>query len=198
MRILPFFLAETYDPYDKGYLYPADSLNPQFLVLKRNGVFQEYDSVNQSHGRWYVNKEGKSLALVYEQQNGIAVPEERRSPLFRYHLYAFSPDSLKLGIQGRHGMIEKLYLKEGISYSPVFMGDSNAMEQTEEVFPVDSMGDWAEDSLVGTPIFSKDSLQIPAAVKDTLTDSIVFEADTSDWLSKKDSLLLQGDSLNRR
>ncbi|MDX2246372.1 MAG: hypothetical protein SF052_06340 [Bacteroidia bacterium] len=103
-------LHQTYDPYNGGQYYPADSLNPQFLVLKPDGTFREYDTLNQSQGRWLINRSRDRIAKVYILQNRIEVPEDRQVPEFRYQILTHTPDSLQLSIQGRHGMLRLTYL----------------------------------------------------------------------------------------
>lgn len=104
-------LSQTYDPYNGGYTYAADSLNPQFLVLHRDGTFHEYDTINYSEGTWLVNKERDHIAKVYSIQNKTEIPQDQQIPSFRYHIQKRNTDSLQLAIQGRHGMLLLTYLR---------------------------------------------------------------------------------------
>ncbi|MEZ4774971.1 MAG: hypothetical protein R3D00_17440 [Bacteroidia bacterium] len=104
-------LSQTYDPYNGGLTYDADSLNPQFLVLHRDGTFREYDTINYSTGHWLVNKSRDRIAKVYAIQNGTEIPEEQQIPSFRYEIQTRNTDSLALTIQGRHGMLRLTYIR---------------------------------------------------------------------------------------
>lgn len=104
-------LLKTYDPYDGGYVIPAESNNPRFLTFFRDGRFLEYDNRNYNDGGYLIHDSKKSMALIYDIQNGFRVPPHRKDSLFRYQFLLQSEDSLKLGIMGRHGLVEKTYYK---------------------------------------------------------------------------------------
>ena len=111
-------LTQIYDPYDGGKTIIRDSLNPEYLIVGKDGAFKEYDNENHSEGRWFINKDKTRMALLYEVQNGMTVeadsgkkaremPEELR---YRYEIREISREKLVLAIQGRHGMVEKTYV----------------------------------------------------------------------------------------
>ena len=105
-------LIQSRDPYMGGQVYIQDPGNPQYILMHRNGAFKEHDNVNVSFGNWYTNKEKNRLALVYYIQNGLSVPDERQIIDYRYEIQKVSQDSLILGIQGRHGIVKKIYIND--------------------------------------------------------------------------------------
>lgn len=125
-------LQKTFDPYDGGKTLVRDSLNPQYLLVAKDGAFREYDNDNHSEGRWYINKDKTRMALVYDIQNGLTLENEPQSEPeemhYRYEIREVSPEKLVLAIQGRHGMVEKTYIQvemEGDTLS----ADSLLMQQ---------------------------------------------------------------------
>lgn len=87
------------------------------LELHTKGTFIEYDSLNHYSGLWYINKTKERLKLVYQIQNGDTVPEARQDTSFRYQLVKLSNDSLVIGKQGRHGIVQYNYLLQRDSTS---------------------------------------------------------------------------------
>ncbi|MEM7371221.1 MAG: hypothetical protein AAF587_21575 [Bacteroidota bacterium] len=104
-------LLKTYDPYEDGYVMLPEENNPHFLTFFRDGRFLEYDNRNYNDGSYLIHESKKSMALIYDIQNGIRVPPHRKDSLFRYQFLLQETDSLKLGILGRHGLVEKTYYK---------------------------------------------------------------------------------------
>lgn len=102
-------LVKSYDPYNKGYTYWADSSNLKCLVLKSDASFREFDKENKSEGSWYLNKEKNKLGFVYSLRNGVEINEDLQHLFFRYHIDTLYKDTLILAIQGRHGMLKQYY-----------------------------------------------------------------------------------------
>jgi hypothetical protein len=101
----------SFDPYNGGYYYPADSANRSFLIFASDGTFQEYDPFNYSKGNWYFNDDSTSLAFEYVVRNGtkVSLPSEE-SRRFSHRLLKIRPDSMVLAWQGRHGWVEETWL----------------------------------------------------------------------------------------
>lgn len=103
-------LVNIYDPYDGGKTIIKDSLNPEILVVSRDGSFKEYDKDNYSIGKWYLNREKSRMAMVYEKQNGMEVAKVDEEMQYRYEIREMTDSKLILAIQGRHGMVERTYM----------------------------------------------------------------------------------------
>lgn len=108
---LEWRLEQIYDPYNGGTTYQSDSLNPSFLSLNRKGKFAEYDTLNRREGKWYFHEDSTRIRLAYTQENGTKIIRSERDPDFRYVLKTLTEDSLVLAIQGRHGMVERIYIR---------------------------------------------------------------------------------------
>lgn len=109
--MLKWQLLKTYDPYEQGYTIFGEKDNPRFLVFFPDGRFLEYDNRNYNDGSYLIHEGKQAMALIYDIQNGFKVPPARRDSLFRYQLLRLESDTLKLGIQGRHGIVERTYFK---------------------------------------------------------------------------------------
>jgi hypothetical protein len=105
-------LVETFDPYQGGTLIPAEADNPTHLMLFQDGDFIEYDRRNYSSGHWSLDREADRMALTYQMQNNRSIPPPERDTLYRYQVQHHSPDSLVLGVQGRHGIVQLRYRDE--------------------------------------------------------------------------------------
>ena len=102
-------LLQIYDPYDGGVIIHPEADNPHYLIFFSRGRFLEYDSLNYNDGRWLIDPKANKLALIHEIENGHRIPPARQDTIFRYHLLQ-QGDTLRLGIQGRHGIVEETYL----------------------------------------------------------------------------------------
>ncbi|RMG27831.1 MAG: hypothetical protein D6730_06345 [Bacteroidetes bacterium] len=107
---LKWRLLYTYDPYNGGHTIYRDSLNPKYLVLARNGTFKSYDTLQSTQGRWYLNSEKTALALIDQRHTSKTAPTD--PVLYRHHIKKLTADSLILSWQGRHGMVEEVYIAE--------------------------------------------------------------------------------------
>lgn len=107
-------LHKIFDPYDGGKTIIRDSLNPEYLLVGKDGAFLEYDKDNHSEGHWYINKDKTRMALIYDIQNGVEVEDANKDMpeemYYRYEIREISAEKLVLAIQGRHGMVEKTYI----------------------------------------------------------------------------------------
>ncbi len=110
--ITRWVLHSTFDPYQQGTYYLGDAGNPEVLELASNGVFHEYDSVQQSYGQWFMNPADSTMSLRYEIRNNklIAASNHELSGRQQYRLMKMTGDSLILEVQGRHGMLVITYL----------------------------------------------------------------------------------------
>ena len=109
-------LAQMYDPYQKGYTYYGDTSNPAYLEIYRNGRFIRYQSDFISEGNWKLNRTKDKIALIYEIRNGVEVAEDLRDNFFRYEIANLSRDTFLLAVQGRHGMMKELWLRDTLNY----------------------------------------------------------------------------------
>lgn len=103
-------LMQIYDPYNGGQIIQKSNEEATFLILRKNGTFQEYDQENNNFGKWYVDKTKSSMALIYTTRNGKEV-KENPIPDFRHQIRKFNKDTLILAWQGRHGFVEQLYTR---------------------------------------------------------------------------------------
>ncbi|MEZ4825723.1 MAG: hypothetical protein R3C61_05420 [Bacteroidia bacterium] len=125
-----WILSQTFDPYNGGQVYVADSLNPQFWVLRRDGTFHEFDSLNNRFGLWKLNRNRDRLSKNYLAPNPEISPQSL-SPDFRYHLLNHTKDSLILAVQGRHGMLRFTYLR--------FLPEAELINLPTDSIPADSI-----------------------------------------------------------
>lgn len=105
-------LHSTFDPYQRGTYYLGDHSNPEMLELASDGIFHQYDSVQQSYGQWFMNAADSSMSFRYEIRNNklLTSSDPEASGRQRYKLMKMSQDSLILEVQGRHGMLVITYL----------------------------------------------------------------------------------------
>jgi len=104
-------LVETYDPYQGGTLIRPEVDNPTHLMLFQDGDFIRYDRRNYSSGQWALDRANDRMALTFRMQNNRRIPPAQRDTLYRYQIQHRSADSLVLGVQGRHGVVELRYRK---------------------------------------------------------------------------------------
>lgn len=104
-------LIETYDPYQDGILLRPESA--RYLTFYQDGEFLEHDPANYSTGQWQLSEDRDRLALTYAMQNNRRIPTAQRDTLFRYRIQYRSSDSLVLGVQGRHGIVQLRYRAAG-------------------------------------------------------------------------------------
>ncbi|MEO1451855.1 MAG: hypothetical protein AAFV07_20155 [Bacteroidota bacterium] len=112
-------LVRWFDPYNGGYTVPADSVYPRYLIFFADGGFIQYQGANYSDGQWLLSEDGQRMALVYAIQNGQRLTQARKDTTFRYQVISRGEDTLKLGIRGRHGVVEYTYAPARKSVLPV-------------------------------------------------------------------------------
>lgn len=177
-------LSLTYDPYDGGKTYAANEENPKYLIMKRDGSFREFDNYNQSSGHWYLNKLRDKFAMVYENRNNQEI--ENQDMQFRYQVEKNTRDTLILGIQGRHGMMQQIYTRvtpDSLTNEEVsehFLTDSinYATDSTQSIIPdstvnADTTRSAGPDSLMrDTTIWQMESIGDSADMDSTRKDSL--------------------------
>jgi hypothetical protein len=109
---LTWRLVQVYDPYQQNTYSPGDEGNPSFLRITRKGKFAEYDTLNYREGRWFLDTTRTKIRLAYTHENKTKIERADRDPYFRFQLVKLTKDSLVLGVQGRHGIVERTYLLE--------------------------------------------------------------------------------------
>ncbi|MFK7920930.1 MAG: hypothetical protein AB8H47_03190 [Bacteroidia bacterium] len=171
---LRYQLMLVYDPYKDKPVMMNQPQNTSFLDLYTSGAFNEYDSINQSSGLWFINKPQDRLKLVYQIENGDSVPVARQDTSFRYQLVKLSNDSLVIGKQGRHGIVQYTYLLQI---------DTTQFDTTQISSPIDSLQQ--QDTLTTKRTVPKNpmaagqnSLDRPAA-NQLIFDSLAY--DTCSW-----------------
>lgn len=108
-------LMETYDPYRGGTTTTPDPHNPTYLLIRQDGEFITYNRQTYSAGTWELQREEAQLALIYCIQNNHKVDSTTQDHTPRYQIQYHSPDSLVLGVQGRHGIVQMRYRHESVS-----------------------------------------------------------------------------------
>lgn len=156
---LTWKLVSIYDPYQKGTYYQTDSLNPQYLSFTRKGKFVEYDTAQYRKGRWAINQDSAGLRLSYTEIDGDEIPKDDQDTKFRFLLNEMSLDTLVLGLQGRHGIVKRTYLR---------------MKPIEPLMIKDTTVQPGEDNRSPAP----QTLELAEAVKIMLPDTI---QDTIAW-----------------
>lgn len=111
-------LVQWYDPYNEGYTVMSDTAYPRYLIFFNDGGFIQYQGSNYSDGEWVLAADNQKMALVYHIQNGTRMTASRRDTSFRYQILQQTEDTLKLGIRGRHGLVEYTYLPARRSILP--------------------------------------------------------------------------------
>lgn len=103
--------SKNFDPYNGGITTPADPENPVSLEFNADGTFIETEGKIQNKGKWIIEKRNQKLALIYTNQGNFQIPESQQKINLEYQIRKNTPDTLCLAIQGRHGFVEKYYVK---------------------------------------------------------------------------------------
>ena len=101
-------LAEIYDPYQGGISIIQANKAKEQLIFFQDGDFIRFDAFNYSEGKWTLNEDRKQLLLEYRMLNNQLYPKDQ-GQAFSFELLVHQPDSLVLGIMGRHGQVEYRY-----------------------------------------------------------------------------------------
>ena len=178
---LHYRLDQIFDPYMDKPRKMGKSQSLANLELHTQGTFAEYDSINRYSGLWYINKTKERIKLVYQVQNGDTVPEARQDTSFRYQLVKLSNDSLVIGKQGRHGIVQYTYLLQI---------DSTSFDSSFVSTPLDSLA--KADSAI-TKVDSTNKRSVPknpmaagqASLDQAAANQVLFDStanDTSIWM----------------
>lgn len=175
---LSYRLQQIYDPYLSVPRKAETEEKPKYLILHTSGTFLEYDAFNQNQGRWYVNKTKERLKLVYEVENGIEIPPTSQDSSFRYQLVKLSQDSLVIGKQGRHGIVQYTYLlqPDSIMQEAMLPSQPETDSVIADTVKLDSIPKIRKAP--SNPMVSAESLSQDAA-NQLLFDSLVY--DTCSW-----------------
>ncbi|MEM6345285.1 MAG: hypothetical protein AAF927_15445 [Bacteroidota bacterium] len=177
---LHYQLDQIFDPYMDKPRKMGKGQSLKNLALHTQGTFAEYDSLNHYSGLWFINKTKERLRLVYQVQNGDTVPEARQDTSFRYQLVKLSNDSLVIGKQGRHGIVQYIYLLQI---------DSTSFDSSFVSTPLDSL---AKSDSALTKVDSTKKKSVPtnpmaagqASLAQTEANELIFDSlpiDTSAW-----------------
>ncbi len=100
------------DPYQPEVMNRPESGIPPTLVFFGDGHYLSYDTFNHTTGDWFLNNASDRLALIPTRTNGKDLTPSDNDSLFRYQILFRDSDSLVIGIQGRHGIVEQYYSKK--------------------------------------------------------------------------------------
>lgn len=103
-------LALRYDPYLDGITTVFKPKERPHLYFDPNGQFSEFQTDTHSAGVWQIHKENKQLVLAYSLSNSQKVPK-KQPQILQYTILKKDKDSLILGIQGRHGIVQHKYVR---------------------------------------------------------------------------------------
>lgn len=96
---------KSYDPYNGGQTSTPPASNPIYLELFPNQTYKESDLHTVTQGKWYLNPDKNAVAFMPQPYKAEQKPE------FLYKIKKFTADSLIFSLQGRHGMVDKYYIK---------------------------------------------------------------------------------------
>ena len=197
---LQWQLVRSIDPYNGGTITDWDTANPKFLSFLRNGTFIEKDKYGLQIGQWTVNKQGDRLRLAHTERNGTSIPKESWEQQFRYHLIQRTADTLILGIQGRHGILKRIYLK----YDPLQRGRTMQTDTTQNSMPSDSiLQEEMKPEKSDSSSFRPDSLDLSAfeaeaeAFDSLAVDSIIVHDSAGIFFPPDSATVMPKDSLIR-
>ena len=110
----------SYDPYDK--IISNDGETSEFIsnidttkyrtefLFKSNGeIFTDDNWNNKGHGRWTLNNDSTKIGIIYLKLNE-QVNEDKPIKEYRMFVYKLTIDSLIMGWQGRHGIVQEYYV----------------------------------------------------------------------------------------
>lgn len=97
-------LLQSYDPYNGGITTPADATHLEAYVFQKNGKMISYATDNQQNGKWKLTKEKEFIWIEYSLIKG-------KKELYKFKIKELTSEKMVLAIQGRHGLVEKTYLK---------------------------------------------------------------------------------------
>jgi hypothetical protein len=104
MKQVKWQFVQSYDPYNGGITTPADISRPESYLFQKNGKMLIYSADNQQHGKWRITEEKQFLWIEY-------APEKNKKELYKFKIKELTAEKMILAIQGRHGMVERTYLK---------------------------------------------------------------------------------------
>ncbi|MEO0473887.1 MAG: hypothetical protein AAF206_30035, partial [Bacteroidota bacterium] len=146
---------------------------------------------------------GDRLRLAHTERNGNKIPKENWEQQFRYQLVRRTADSLILGIQGRHGILKRIYLRAEMMQTTASL--YHATDSLNEPIPnVDSLlKPQTSEANAELGQFAVDSTEIlafedEAATFDSLTaDSLVVHDSAGVFFPADSSLIAPNDSLGK-
>lgn len=107
-----WLFVKNFDPYNGGITTLADPQNPVSIEMYADGTFTETEGSNRNKGKWLIGKKTRKLTLIYTQQGDFSIPEQSQKVNLEFQIRKNTEDSLCLAIQGRHGFVEKHYIKK--------------------------------------------------------------------------------------
>lgn len=110
---ITWYLEKSFDPYNGGITTQAPKDNTPYIEFRTDGTFLEYDGMQKNEGNWYINKDKSALGFVYTLQNGKILKAKKHltSEDFPYKILFLDKEKMVLARQGRHGFVEKTYLR---------------------------------------------------------------------------------------
>ncbi len=114
-----------YDPYDKIISNKPDTSNfisridtskyKSSFLFKNNGEFFTDDTWNNNGmGKWKWNMDSTKIGMIYLKLNE-QINEDKPISEYRMYVYKLTEDSLIMGWQGRHGIVQEYYVPIAIT-----------------------------------------------------------------------------------
>lgn len=106
-------VEKSFDPYNGGITTQAPKDNPPYITFQADGTFLSYNGAQKSEGNWFVNKDKTALGLVYTLENDKPVKSKQTISTegFAYKIRFLDKEKMVLARQGRHGFVEKTYIR---------------------------------------------------------------------------------------
>ena len=110
----------SYDPYDKIISQKRDTSNfisridtakykSSFLFKSNGEVFSNDNWNNKGIGKWKWNSDSTKIGINYLKLNE-QVYEDKPISEYQMYIYKLKKDSLIMGWQGRHGIVQEYYV----------------------------------------------------------------------------------------
>ncbi|MEM6262200.1 MAG: hypothetical protein AAGI38_06820 [Bacteroidota bacterium] len=104
-------LVSTLDPYTGNAR--DRSAETKYLQLHDDGTYHQWDQENDRVGKYFLKKDESAIALIENSIADTLVPKSLDAYQYRYKIEKLGEDTMILSIQGRHGRLREVYVREG-------------------------------------------------------------------------------------
>lgn len=102
-------LHHKYDPYQQGTILRSYHPYAEKLILRADQSFASYDQDSKKEGKWELQKSQQGISFLTQRVNGRTLRADYRRTV-TYQVKSYSRSQLVLSWQGRHGMVDMVYV----------------------------------------------------------------------------------------